>query len=74
MGLISHFGHFYKAVNLGLANVNICTVALHIVDVKIQISPIGRQTVITCNNVNVEIDSVIYFQVWILLYSFIHYV
>jgi len=33
------------------------------VGVKIQISPIGRQTVITRDNVNVEIDSVIYFQI-----------
>ena len=32
-------------------------------DVKIQIISIGRQMVITRDNVNVEIDSVIYYQV-----------
>lgn len=63
VGLISRFGHFYKAVDPGLANVNVCTESLRVVDVKIQISPIGRQTVITRDNVNVEIDSVIYFQI-----------
>lgn len=63
VGLISRFGNFYKAVDPGLANVNVCTESLRVVDVKIQISPIGRQTVITRDNVNVEIDSVIYFQI-----------
>jgi len=33
---------------------NVCTESLRIVDVKIQIIPIGRQTVITRDNVNVE--------------------
>jgi len=63
VGLVSRFGHFYKAVDPGLVNVNVCTESLRVVDVKIQISPIGRQTVITRDNVNVEIDSVIYFQI-----------
>jgi regulator of protease activity HflC (stomatin/prohibitin superfamily) len=63
VGLVSRFGQFYKAVDPGLAKVNVCTESLRVVDVKIQISPIGRQTVITRDNVNVEIDSVIYFQI-----------
>jgi len=63
VGLVSRFGHFYKSVDPGLVQVNVCTESLRIVDVKIQISPIGRQTVITRDNVNVEIDSVIYFQI-----------
>jgi len=63
VGLVSRFGQFYKAVDPGLTHINVCTESLRIVDVKIQISPIGRQTVITRDNVNVEIDSVIYFQV-----------
>lgn len=54
VGLVSRFGKFYKAVDPGLAKVNVCTESLRIVDVKIQISPIGRQTVITRDNVNVE--------------------
>ncbi|KAF9450145.1 hypothetical protein P691DRAFT_798507 [Macrolepiota fuliginosa MF-IS2] len=63
VGLVSRFGQFYKSVDPGLVQVNVCTESLKIVDVKIQISPIGRQMVITRDNVNVEIDSVIYFQI-----------
>jgi len=63
VGLVSRFGQFYKAVDPGLAQVNVCTESLRVVDVKIQIIPIGRQTVITRDNVNVEIDSVVYFQI-----------
>lgn len=63
VGLISRFGKFYKSVDPGLVKVNVCTESLRVVDVKVQISPIGRQIVITRDNVNVEIDSVIYFQI-----------
>jgi len=63
VGLVSRFGQFYKSVDPGLVQVNVCTESLKVVDVKIQISPIGRQSVITRDNVNVEIDSVIYFQI-----------
>lgn len=63
VGLVSRFGKFYKSVDPGLVQVNVCTEQLRIVDVKIQISPIGRQKVITRDNVDVEIDSVIYFQI-----------
>jgi hypothetical protein len=44
VGLVSRFGHFYRAVDPGLVQVNVCTESLKIVDVKIQIAPIGRQT------------------------------
>ena len=54
MGLVSRFGQFYKSVDPGLVQVNVCTESLRIVDVKIQISPIGRQKVITRDNVDVE--------------------
>jgi erythrocyte band 7 integral membrane protein len=46
VGLVTRFGQFYKSVDPGLVQVNVCTEGLRIVDVKIQISPIGRQTVI----------------------------
>ena len=54
VGLVTRFGQFYKSVDPGLVEVNICTESIRIVDVKIQISPIGRQIVITRDNVNVE--------------------
>jgi erythrocyte band 7 integral membrane protein len=56
VGLVTRFGQFYKSVDPGLVQVNVCTEGLRIVDVKIQISPIGRQTVITRDNVNVEMS------------------
>jgi erythrocyte band 7 integral membrane protein len=62
VGLVSRFGQFYKSVDPGLVQVNICTESLRIVDVKIQISPIGRQTVITRDNVNVEMCAISQFQ------------
>ena len=42
------------AVDPGLAQVNVCSEELRRVDVKIQIASIGRQMVITRDNVNVE--------------------
>jgi len=63
VGLVTRFGQFYKAVGPGLVQVNVCSERLRVVDVKIQIIAIGKQTVITRDNVNVEIDSVIYYQI-----------
>ncbi|QRV73296.1 SPFH domain / Band 7 family [Ceratobasidium sp. AG-Ba] len=63
VGLVTRFGQFYKAVDPGLVQVNVCSEELRRVDIKIQIAPIGRQTVITRDNVNVEIESVIYYQI-----------
>ena len=54
VGLVSRFGQFYKSVDPGLVQVNVCTESLRVVDVKIQISSIGRQKVITRDNVDVE--------------------
>jgi erythrocyte band 7 integral membrane protein len=54
VGLVSRFGQFYRSVDPGLVKVNVCTESLKRVDVKIQISPIGRQKVITRDNVDVE--------------------
>ena len=54
VGLVSRFGQFYKSVDPGLVQINVCIESLRVVDVKIQISPIGRQKVITRDNVDVE--------------------
>ncbi|CAK9783542.1 unnamed protein product [Cutaneotrichosporon oleaginosum] len=59
VGLISRFGQFYKSVDPGLVEVNICSESISIVDVKIQLTTVPRQTVQTKDNVSVEIDSVI---------------
>ena len=39
--------------------VNVCTESLRVVDVKIQISPIGRQMVMTRDNVNCEMYAIV---------------
>ncbi|RSH89456.1 hypothetical protein EHS25_002005 [Saitozyma podzolica] len=59
VGLVSRFGQFYKAVDPGLVRVNVCTESVRVVDVKIQLTPVPRQTVQTKDNVSVEVDSVI---------------
>ena len=62
VGLVSRFGQFYKSVDPGLVQVNVCTESLRIVDVKIQISPIGRQTVMyvfTCLYYSSDLDAVL---------------
>ena len=55
VGLVTRFGQFYKAVDPGLVQVNVCTESLKVVDVKIQIAAIGRQNVITRDNVSVDV-------------------
>lgn len=59
VGLVSRFGQFYKSVDSGLVNVNVCSENIRIVDVKIQLTAVPRQTVQSKDNVSVEIDSVI---------------
>ena len=54
VGLVQRFGQFYKSVDPGLVQVNVCTESLRIVDVKIQIVHVGRQKVITRDNVDVD--------------------
>ncbi|KAJ9105632.1 hypothetical protein QFC20_004312 [Naganishia adeliensis] len=57
VGLISRFGQFYKSVDPGLVNVNVCTESIRVVDVKIQLSAVPKQAVMTKDNV--DIDTVI---------------
>lgn len=63
VGLVSRFGQFYKAVDPGLVQINPCSETLKRVDVKIQLVKIPTQTVMTKDNVNVQIDSVLTFHV-----------
>ncbi|RXK36669.1 stomatin family protein [Tremella mesenterica] len=60
VGLVSRFGQFYKAVDPGLVKVNVCSETIRVVvDVKIQLTSVPRQTVQTKDNVSVDVDSVI---------------
>ncbi|KAG0140738.1 hypothetical protein CROQUDRAFT_664826 [Cronartium quercuum f. sp. fusiforme G11] len=63
VGLVTKFGKFYKSVDPGLVKINPFSEQLRSVDVKIQVAAIGRQTAVTKDNVNVDIDSVVYWHV-----------
>ncbi|ORZ28698.1 hypothetical protein BCR41DRAFT_343921 [Lobosporangium transversale] len=63
VGLVTRFGKFYKIVDPGLTKINPVTEKLIKVDIKIQIADIPRQVIMTKDNVNVHIDSVLYWHV-----------
>ncbi|KAK9760138.1 hypothetical protein K7432_016144 [Basidiobolus ranarum] len=63
VGLVSKFGRVYKCVDPGLVSVNPLTETLHKVDVKIQIASIENIRIMTKDNVNIKIDSVLYYHV-----------
>ncbi|KAF9920775.1 hypothetical protein FBU30_009285 [Linnemannia zychae] len=63
VGLITRFGKFYKTVDPGLTMINPVTERLTRVDIKIQIADIPRQVIMTKDNVNVQIDSVLYWHI-----------
>jgi regulator of protease activity HflC (stomatin/prohibitin superfamily) len=50
VGLISRFGQFYKSVDPGLVKVNVTSENLRMVDVKIQLSTVPKQAVMTKDN------------------------
>ncbi|KAG0319041.1 hypothetical protein BGZ99_005333 [Dissophora globulifera] len=63
VGLITRFGKFYKIVDPGLTKINPMTEKLIRVDIKIQIADIPQQVIMTKDNVNVQIDSVLYWHI-----------
>ncbi|KAF9582148.1 hypothetical protein BGW38_000584 [Lunasporangiospora selenospora] len=63
VGLITRFGKFYKIVDPGLTKINPVTETMIKVDIKIQIADIPQQVIMTKDNVNVQIDSVLYWHV-----------
>ncbi|KAI1307871.1 hypothetical protein EDD11_004373 [Mortierella claussenii] len=63
VGLITRFGKFYKIVDPGLTKINPITEKLTKVNIKIQIADIPQQVIMTKDNVNVQIDSVLYWHI-----------
>ncbi|KAI8618208.1 hypothetical protein BC830DRAFT_1061646 [Chytriomyces sp. MP71] len=63
VGLMSRFGRYYKAVDPGLWKVNVITDQIRYVDIKVQIESIPQQIIMTKDNVNVAIDSVIFWEI-----------
>jgi regulator of protease activity HflC (stomatin/prohibitin superfamily) len=62
-GVITKFGKAYKVVDPGLYFVNGWTEEAHEVNIKIRITPVPVQIVMTKDNVSVAIDSVLYWHV-----------
>ncbi|CAO3597738.1 unnamed protein product [Absidia cylindrospora] len=63
VGLVTRFGSFTKAVDPGLVKVNPFTEQVHRVDTRIQVDQIPKQVIMTKDNVNVQIDSVLYWSI-----------
>jgi len=63
VGLISRFGKYYRAVDPGLYQINIMSEAIKSVDIRIQVEDIPRQFIMTKDNCNVSIDSVLYWHI-----------
>ncbi|KAF9586596.1 hypothetical protein BGW38_001567 [Lunasporangiospora selenospora] len=63
IGLVSRFGRYYKTVDPGLIRLNPISEAVLKVDMRVQISHIPNQVIMTKDNVNVHIDSIIYWHV-----------
>jgi len=62
-GVLTRFGKAYRVVDPGLYFVNQMTEEMHLVDVKIKITDIPRQVVMTKDNVSISIDSVLYWHI-----------
>lgn len=63
VGLVTKFGKCYKVVDPGLYQINLLTEKIIQVDVRINVEDIPRQYVMTKDNVNISIDSVLYWHI-----------
>ncbi|GAA5880291.1 hypothetical protein JCM8547_001690 [Rhodosporidiobolus lusitaniae] len=63
VGLVTKFGKFYKATDPGLIKINPFSEKLFASDVRIQYLEIPRQTILTKDNLQAEIESVIVYHI-----------
>ncbi|KAF9950150.1 hypothetical protein BGZ65_006840, partial [Modicella reniformis] len=63
IGMVTRFGRYYRTVDPGLIRLNPYTESIQKVDMRVQISTIPNQVIMTKDNVNVHIDSIIYWHV-----------
>lgn len=63
VGLVTRFGQFYKAVDPGLVKVNVFSEELRSVDIRLQVMEIPSQHCMSKDNVNIELSSVVYYQI-----------
>lgn len=62
-GIVTKFGKAYKVVDPGLHFVNSMTEEMNLVSVKVVITDVPRQMVMTKDNVSVNIDSIVYWHI-----------
>jgi erythrocyte band 7 integral membrane protein len=62
-GIIQEFGRIKRKVGEGLHYVNPMTEKLNVVNTKIQVIDLSKQSVITSDNLSVTIDSVVYYEI-----------
>ncbi|KAL7751053.1 hypothetical protein RI367_003633 [Sorochytrium milnesiophthora] len=63
VGIITKFGRCKALVDPGLHQINVSVESIRSVDIKVQITDIPRQAVLTKDNVSVNIDSVLYWEI-----------
>ncbi|KAJ3041292.1 hypothetical protein HDV00_009562 [Rhizophlyctis rosea] len=63
VGLITYFGKYYRAVDPGLYRVNIVSEKMKRVNIMLQVQDIPQQYIMTKDNVNITIDSVVYWHI-----------
>lgn len=61
VGLVSTWGRFTRAHDPGLIRLNVVSESLQLVDVRVTICAIPTQSIITKDNLSVEVDSVVQF-------------
>ncbi|KAI8333646.1 hypothetical protein BC941DRAFT_434070 [Chlamydoabsidia padenii] len=63
VGVITRFGRFQRLVDPGLVKVNPVTEKISKSSIKIEISDIGRQEIMTKDNVSIAIESVLFWHI-----------
>jgi regulator of protease activity HflC (stomatin/prohibitin superfamily) len=63
VGVITRFGRFQRLVDPGLVKVNPVTEKINKSSIKISISDIGRQEIMTKDNVSIAIESVLFWHI-----------
>jgi erythrocyte band 7 integral membrane protein len=63
VGLVQRFGKVQQIVDPGLHGINVVTDKIRRVDLRLQVEHMPRQVVLTKDNVNVDIDAVLYWRI-----------
>lgn len=62
-GVYQQFGKYIKTVQPGLHYINPCTETLGMISLRINVMDLARQSIITKDNVSINIDASVYYKV-----------